>query len=46
VSPSGTAGPLSEGSQRDFAVVIPAFNEAPVVPALIAELRDVFEAYG
>lgn len=45
VSPTGTAPRLSEESRRDFAVVIPAFNEAPVVPALISELRDVFEAH-
>ena len=31
--------------RRDFAVVIPAFNEAPVIPDLIAELRDAFAAH-
>ena len=35
---------LSEEMRRDFAVVVPAFDEAPVVPALIRELRAVFEA--
>jgi glycosyltransferase involved in cell wall biosynthesis len=37
---------LTAEARRDFAVVIPAFNEAPVVPALISELRDTFERYG
>jgi glycosyltransferase involved in cell wall biosynthesis len=30
--------------RRDFAVVIPAYDEAPVVPELIRELRAAFEA--
>ncbi len=36
---------LTAEARRDFAVVIPAFNEAPVVPALISELRATFERY-
>jgi glycosyltransferase involved in cell wall biosynthesis len=36
---------LTAEARRDFAVVIPAFNEAPVVPALISELRATFEQY-
>ena len=36
---------LTADARHDFAVVIPAFNEAPVVPALISELRDTFERY-
>jgi glycosyltransferase involved in cell wall biosynthesis len=36
---------LTAEARGDFAVVIPAFNEAPVVPALISELRDTFERY-
>ena len=36
---------LTAEARRDFAVVIPAFNEAPVVPALISELRETFERY-
>lgn len=32
--------------RRDFAVVVPAFNEAPNVAPLIAEMRAVFEAEG
>ena len=31
--------------RRDFALVIPALNEVPVVPELIAELRAVFELF-
>jgi len=30
--------------RRDFAVVVPAYDEAPVIPALIRELRATFEA--
>ncbi len=29
--------------RRDFTLVVPAFDEAPVVPALIRELRESFE---
>ncbi len=32
--------------KRDFAVVIPAFDEAPVIPALIRELREAFQRHG
>jgi glycosyltransferase involved in cell wall biosynthesis len=37
---------LSEDLRHDFAVVIPAFNEAPVIPDLIRELREMFDAHG
>lgn len=37
---------LSDEMRRDFAVVVPAFNEAPVVPDLIAELRRCFQELG
>ena len=40
-----SVGRLSPEARRDFAVVIPAFNEAPVVPDLIAELRATFERF-
>lgn len=30
----------------DFALVIPAYNEAPNIPDLIREVRDVFEEHG
>jgi glycosyltransferase involved in cell wall biosynthesis len=31
--------------RRDFAVVVPAFNESPVIRALVTELRAAFERY-
>ena len=36
---------LSDRARRDFALVIPAFNEAEVVPVLIRELREAFERH-
>ena len=36
---------LSSQMRRDFAVVVPAYNEAPVIPDLIRELREAFEEY-
>jgi len=35
---------LSEAMRHDFAVVVPAYNEAEVVPDLVRELRDCFES--
>jgi glycosyltransferase involved in cell wall biosynthesis len=32
--------------RRDFTVMIPAYNEAPVVPDLVRELRASFERHG
>jgi len=32
--------------RRNFAVVIPALNEAPMVPELLRALRDSFQEYG
>ncbi len=32
--------------RRDFTVIVPAFNEAPVVPDLVRELRSAFEKHG
>lgn len=37
---------LSPEMRQDFAVVIPAFNEAQVIPDLVRELRRVFEDFG
>ncbi len=37
---------LSEELRWDFAVVIPAYNEAPVIPALVRELRETFREDG
>ncbi len=39
------ADKLTDDARRDFAVVIPAFNEAPVVPELIRELQATFQRY-
>ncbi len=32
--------------RRDFTLIIPAYNEAPVVPELVKELREAFERHG
>ncbi len=36
---------LRDDTRRDFALVIPAFNEAPVIPELVKELKATFEAH-
>ena len=36
---------LTAEARRDFVLVVPAFNEAPVVTPLISELRATFERY-
>ena len=38
--------PVEQPARRDFTVIVPAYNEAPVVPELICELREAFERYG
>jgi glycosyltransferase involved in cell wall biosynthesis len=40
------AAALSDVMRRDFAVVVPAYNEAEMVPELVRELRRAFAAYG
>lgn len=37
---------LSERMRRDFAVVVPAYNEVENVPELVSELRETFERHG
>jgi glycosyltransferase involved in cell wall biosynthesis len=37
---------LSDRARRDFAVIIPAFNEADNIPDLVRELRAAFERHG
>ena len=37
---------LTPATRRDFALVIPALDEAPNVPELIAELRRAWDQYG
>ncbi len=39
-----SAAGLSEQMRRDFAVVVPAYNEAPVIADTVRELRACFEA--
>jgi glycosyltransferase involved in cell wall biosynthesis len=46
LTPAEAAASLSPEMRRDFAVVVPAFNEAPVIPELMAALRDAFETFG
>ena len=33
-------------TKSDFAVIVPAFNEAPVIKNLVRELREAFERHG
>lgn len=37
---------LSSEIRRDFAVLVPAYNEAENMPELVAELRSMFEQHG
>ena len=37
---------LDPDMRRDFAVLVPAFNEEAVIPALVEELRETFDAHG
>jgi glycosyltransferase involved in cell wall biosynthesis len=39
------AATLTPEMRRDFAVVVPAFNEAPMVPDLIQGLKGAFQEY-
>ncbi len=39
------AGSLSPEMRRDFAVVVPAYNEAPVIGELISALKDAFQEF-
>jgi glycosyltransferase involved in cell wall biosynthesis len=40
------ANSLTPEMRRDFAVVVPAFNEAPMVPELIQALKSSFQELG
>jgi len=44
-APAGVAE-LSNGARRDFAVLVPAYNEAPNIAPLVLELREAFERHG
>lgn len=37
---------LSPRARRDFAVIVPAYNEAENIPALLRELRTAFRQFG
>ena len=37
---------LTSATRRDFALVVPAFNEAPMAAELVAELRRTWSEYG
>ena len=37
--------PAEVPARRDFTVIVPAYNEAPVIPDLIRELRAAFDEY-
>ena len=43
---SAAGAPLSPEMKRDFALVVPAYNEAEVVPDLVRELRAAWANYG
>jgi glycosyltransferase involved in cell wall biosynthesis len=44
-SARAAAARLDDTTRKDFCVVIPAFDEAEMIPALIRELREGFERY-
>lgn len=45
-APLGAAAEgLSALTRRDFAVLVPAYNEAPVIPDLIRELKSAFQRH-
>lgn len=44
ISDEPAPGPAS--ARSSFTVVVPAYNEAPVIEALVTELRDAFERHG
>jgi glycosyltransferase involved in cell wall biosynthesis len=46
LTPHEASERLDHAARTDFAIVVPAFDEAPVVPQLIAELRAAFERFG
>jgi glycosyltransferase involved in cell wall biosynthesis len=44
-TPHDAAEALSPEMRRDFAVVVPALNEAPIIPELISALREAFQEF-
>ena len=45
LTPTQAAASLTPEMRRNFAVVVPAFNEAPVVVELVAALREAFQTF-
>ena len=45
-TPATAADLLSADSKRDFALIVPAFDEAPVIRELVREVRSAFQTYG
>lgn len=45
-APSPDPSGLPEAMRRDFALVVPAYNEAEVIPDLVRELKEAWEEYG
>jgi glycosyltransferase involved in cell wall biosynthesis len=45
MKPLEAAQTLTPEIRRDFALVVPAFNEAPVIPELVRSLREAWEGY-
>ena len=45
-TPHEAAEALTPEMRRDFSVVVPAFNEAPMVPELVPALREAFAEFG
>lgn len=42
----GAGSPPAAGVYHDFALVVPAYNEAPNVPRLVRSIRNTFEEFG
>lgn len=45
LTPTQAAASLTPEMRRDFTVIVPAFNEAPVVVELVAGLREAFQNF-
>ncbi len=46
ITTEAAPGHLTPEAARDFAVLVPAYNEADVAPALVRELRSAWERHG
>lgn len=45
LTPKEAADVLTPEMRRDFALVVPAYNEAPVIPELLRALREAFHTF-